>query len=293
MQQVLIAGASGFLGSFFKQRLEAEGYMVHSLGRSGPLCWEDKDAIVNTMEQCDTVINLCGHAIGCRHTPENKRLIVESRVQSTRDIATAMQLCRNAPRLWINAGGNTIYPRSYDKAYTEYDPTGDDCFMYQVCKAWEDAFFQPQLPNTRRVVLRTGIVLAASGGIMDTLVALSRRGLGGTVGSGRQMMSWIHIEDAYGILKLIMTDRSIEGPVNLAAPEPLSNREFMRTLRRALKVPIGLPAPAWLVRLTAPITNTEPYLALDSYYTISKVLPQHGYQFRFPDLKAAFADFFK
>lgn len=291
-KQMLIAGASGFIGQYISKRFKEEGWKVKTIGRSDELNWEDKAGIVAALNKSSVVINLAGKSVNCRHTEANKKEIIESRVKTTAAINECIRQCSTPPELWLNASGMSIYPRTVAEVCTEESDTDKEgVFMAEVAKQWEAALYQHDLPQTRRVALRTSIVLAKEGGSLAELVKLCKLGLGGTVGSGKQMMSWIHLEDYFQILLWLISHKAITTPVNMCAPRPVANRYFMKALRKALKVPFGLPAPAFAVQIGARVIGTEPSLALDSYNVVSKVLPQSGFVFRFELLEQAFVNF--
>jgi len=291
-KQILIAGASGFIGKYISNKFREEGWKVKTIGRSDELNWDDKEGIVAALDQSAVVINLAGKSVNCRHTEANKKEILESRVKTTATMNECIRQCSKPPELWLNASGMSIYPRTIETVCTEESDTDKDgVFMAEVAKQWEAALYQHDLPQTRRVALRTSIVLAKEGGSLAELVKLCKLGLGGTVGSGKQMMSWVHLEDYFQVLLWLITHKEITTPVNMCAPNPVSNKHFMKALRKALKVPIGLPAPAFAVKIGAKVIGTEASLALDSYNVVSKVLPQTGYAFRFDTLEQAFVNF--
>lgn len=291
-KQILIAGASGFIGQYISRKFREEGWSVKTIGRSDELNWDDRESITAALNQSAVVINLAGKSVNCRHTEANKKEILESRVKTTAIMNECIRACSKPPELWLNASGMSIYPRSIENVYTEESDTDKDgVFMAEVAKQWEAALYRHELPQTRRVALRTSIVLAKEGGSLAELVKLCKLGLGGTVGSGKQMMSWIHLEDYFQVLLWIISHKEITAPVNMCAPCPVFNAYFMKALRKALKVPFGLPAPAFAVKIGAQIIGTEASLALDSYNVVSKVLPQTGYTFRFELLEQAFVNF--
>ncbi|OJV55269.1 MAG: TIGR01777 family protein [Bacteroidetes bacterium 43-16] len=291
-KQILIAGASGFIGQYISKRFKEEGWTIKTIGRSDDLSWDDQEGIVAALDKSAVVINLAGKSVNCRHTEANKKEILESRVKTTTTMNECIRQCSKPPELWLNASGMSIYPRSIDQVCTEESDTDKEgIFMAEVSKQWEAALYQNDLPKTRRVALRTSVVLAKEGGSLAELKRLSKLGLGGTVGSGKQMMSWVHLEDYFQILLWIITHKEISAPVNVAAPNPVSNKHFMKALRKALGVPFGLPAPEFAVKIGAQVIGTEASLALDSYNVVSKVLEQTGYSFRFGTLEQAFVNF--
>lgn len=292
MKQVIIAGASGFIGGYISQCFEKDGWNVVPIGRSSHLNWNNKEDIIKALNKTEVVINLSGKSVNCVHNAVNKREIVASRVNTSNILGEAIAACNRPPKLWVNASGNAIYPRTISPALTEKDAIGDDTFMFEVCEAWEAALYNHNLTETRRIAFRTGIVLEKNGGILLQLSKLAKMGMGGTSGSGKQMMSWIHIEDYYRILQFVIANENIEGPINVCAPNPENNITFMQLLRKVLGIKIGLPAPSFAVKIGARLMGTEGSLALDSYNTISSILPKSGFEFKYKKLNSSLEKIF-
>ena len=253
-------------------------------------------------------MNLAGRSVNCRYTPANRAEILRSRIETTEELARAAAVA--PPAVWLNSSTATIYRPADDRPMTEADGEIGDGFSVDVARAWEDAFFAPDLPAVRRVALRTAIVLGP-GSVMVPLTRLARAGLGGpqldgpwpasrarlTAGTahryrpsssrGRQRFSWIHLDDVVGAVRFLTVRDDLDGPVNLAAPEASDNRTLMREVRRVVGAPIGLPAPRPLLELGSALIRTETELVLKSRWVLPQRLLQAGFVFRRPDLGEA------
>jgi hypothetical protein len=259
---------------------------------------------VETLDGADVCIHLSGRSIDCRLTRRNRRELYDSRIGPTRLLHRAFATLNSPPRLWMNASAATIYrhalDRGMDEASGEYGggepisrwrraPKKWD-WIVDLVKCWEAEFFAPPMPRTRRIALRTSLVFSPGVGVFAVLSRLARAGLGGTQGNGRQFVSWIHERDYARALEFLIAHEEIAGPVNLAAPEPLPNREFMRVLREAWDRPNGLPAPALLLALGMFFTRTETELVLKSRRVVPGRLLDAGFYFEFPAWPEAAAD---
>ncbi|HUA38650.1 MAG TPA: TIGR01777 family oxidoreductase [Candidatus Sulfopaludibacter sp.] len=299
--RVVLAGGSGFLGRSLARLLLIKNYEVVVLTRTPQ---ERKDGItevawngkslgdwVQFVEGARAIVNLTGRSVNCPHTPENMLEIKESRINSVNSIATAIHNVAHPPSAWVQAGSLAFYGDLEDQWSEENSPSGKG-EMVETCRLWENAFKIVPLANTRRVLLRIGLVLARQGGALSVLGKLTRWGLGGAAGSGRQYISWIHRADMNQMfLDSIERDDAI-GVFNANSPNPVTNAEFMRELRRALRRPWCPPAPVWAVRLGSRWMQTEPSLAL----TGRRCKPRHfleiGFKFQFPELPGALADLY-
>ncbi len=252
------------------------------------------------LEGADAVINMAGRSVNCRYTPENRKVIIDSRVESTRVVGEAIARAKNPPRIWLQASTATIYAHRYDAPNDEKtgilggaEENAPDTwrFSIDVATKWERALDEAVTPKTRKVKLRSAVILSPdAGGIFDVLLGLVRRGLGGTSGDGRQFVSWIHEDDfVRAIYRLIERD-AFDGPVNLAAPNPLPNAEFMRALREAWGARIGLPAAKWMLEIGAVFMRTESELVLKSRRVVPGRLLADGFNFKFPTWPEAARD---
>jgi uncharacterized protein (TIGR01777 family) len=232
------------------------------------------------------VINLTGKSINCRHTEKNRREIIGSRVDSVKALAGAIEQCAVPPPVWVQSAVLAIYGDGGDAILDESSPEGEG-FLADVGRAWEGAFDAAKTPRTRKVALRIGLALGPHGGGLGTLSALTRWFLGGTVASGRQYISWIHIMDLNGMFVRAVEDPEMVGAFNATSPNPVTNSLFMRELRRALHRPWSPPAPAPMVRLGAWLMGTEAKLALKGQRCVPRRMLERGFEFSYPELRAA------
>jgi hypothetical protein len=255
---------------------------------------------VKEVDGSDVVINLAGRNVNCRYTPNNRQEILDSRVRSTRAVGDAIAQARRPPRVWLQASTATIYANRYDAPNDEatgliggHEPDAPSTwkFSIDVAQAWERALEEAPTPKTRKVALRSAMTMSPdSGGIFDTLLTLVRRGLGGTAGDGRQFVSWIHFEDFVRAIYWLIDHEEVDGAVNVAAPRPVPNEEFMRVLREASGTRVGLPASKWLLEIGAVFMRTETELILKSRQVVPGRLLQSGFVFSYPVWDAAARD---
>ena len=303
-RNIVIAGGSGFLGISLATHLVSAGAKVTILSRSelktnGPwqhCIWDGRTTGPwrECLDGADGLVNLAGRTVDCIKTPDHKDEILRSRVESTNVLGEAMRLIENPPPVWVQMSTAHIYGDPPTAVCSENSPFGVG-LAPTVAKAWEAAFDSSRLPSQRGVVMRTSFVVGrnrgAGGGAMDKLGWLARIGLGGRVGAGTQGMSWIHERDINRFVERGLTDDSTSGVYIVSAPNPVSQVQFMRELRRAVKMPIGLPAFEWMVRIGAPlIFKTDPELALYGRYVIPQRLLDEGFSFEFPELPEALAN---
>lgn len=303
MSRIVIAGGTGFLGLSLARHLSESGNEVVLLSRQRPaedlrwrqVTWDARSTgeWVRELEGASALVNLAGRTVDCIKTPDHCDEILRSRVEATEVLGRAVREVSSPPPVWVQMSTAHRYGDPPDCVCDE-----DSAFGYGlapfVAQAWEDAFANAVLPEMRQVILRTSFVMGRDGGALQRLAKLVRWGLGGTVGSGRQGMSWIHVEDMNRLFVRAITEESMQGAYLATAPEPVSNAEFMRGLRHALKMPIGLPAASWMVRIGAPLVmRTDPELALYGRYCISRRLKEEGFEFSFPDLTSAFTDIYQ
>ena len=299
--QIIIAGGSGFLGQALAPVLIERGYQVVVLGRGASgrrrdvehLQWDGSTLgdWATALAGAKAVVNLTGKAVNVRHTPENKREILRSRVDSVRALGRAIERCATPPQVFVQASGIGFYGDTADQAVDESAPSGSD-FMAEVCREWEGALDALHLPATRKVVLRIGVVLGPNGGALQLLEKLTRLFAGGAVGSGGQFISWIHIHDIMRMFVAAIEQQELTGTFNATAPEPVTNAEFMRELRRALHRPWSPRVPAPFVRLGAWLMGSEGDLALLSFRCAPRRFIEHGFAFHFANLKTALGDLY-
>jgi NAD dependent epimerase/dehydratase family enzyme len=268
------------------------------------------------LEGADIVLNLAGRSVNCRYTARNKQEIFDSRTDATKALGQAIRESTVPPRLWVNAASATIYRHAQDRPQDEY--TGDitdhrsvarraiisripvighifpktnhryshDDFSVQVCQRWEAGFADQRTPFTRKIALRMAITLVEDG-VLVPYLRLIKLGLGGRQGSGRQMYSWVHIDDVSRAIEWFLDHTDLEGTYNLSSPGPVTNSHFMSTLRRLAGVGVGLPMPAWLLRLGAALIGTEPELVLKSRWVLPTRLTETGFSFQYPRIDSA------
>ncbi|MFI4849090.1 MAG: TIGR01777 family oxidoreductase [Gimesia chilikensis] len=295
--RIVIAGGTGFLGQNLARYLTGQNYEVTILGRHQPqtkgdwryVSWDARSlgSWVSELEQAAALVNLAGRTVDCIKSPDHCDEILRSRVEATDVLGQAVRQLAVPPPVWVQMSTAHRYGDPPECICDE-----DSAFGYGlapfVAQEWEAAFQRAVLPEMRQVILRTSFVIGRDGGALQRLSKLVRWGLGGTVGHGRQGMSWIHEQDMNRLFHSAITDETMQGAYLATAPEPVSNAEFMRSLRKALKRPIGLPALSWMVRLGAPLLmRTDPELALYGRYCISRRLKEENFEFQFPDLDSA------
>jgi uncharacterized protein (TIGR01777 family) len=255
--------------------------------------WDSRDIgpWAAELEGSGLVINLCGRSVNCRYTRANREKIYASRLEPTRALGEAIARCQEPPRLWINASSATIYRHAEDREMTEVGGEIGDGFSVDVCQQWETAFNEARTPHTRRVAIRSAMVLGHDrNSVFPTLSTLVRRGLGGPFGNGRQYVSWLHEADFCGIIDWIWEHNELMCPLNVCAPNPIRNRELMETLREALQMPFGLPATPLMLEVGSWFLGTETELVLKSRRVVPERLLESGYQFRFPTIREAIQD---
>ncbi|ODP29597.1 Epimerase family protein [Paenibacillus nuruki] len=287
-RKVVLAGGTGFIGQYLEKKFTAMDIDVQIISRQSPhIAWDDYQGIVQALDGAEMVINLAGKSVNCRYNEQNKREIMNSRVETTQTIGNAILDCEHPPAVWINSSTATIYRHAEDRPMTETKGEIGTGFSVDVAKAWEEAFFAFNLPHTRQAALRIAIVLGPGGGVMTPFQNLVRFGLGGHQGSGKQMFSWIHVEDLFQIILFIQEWESLEGVFNCTSPNPVTNRELMATMRKVMHRKGGLPASTWMLNLGARIIRTEPELVLKSRWVVPNRLIKEGFMFRYGRLEKA------
>ncbi len=292
-KRIIIAGANGFLGNLLSRHFLKKGWNVSGLVRPGkPVVagvqsveWDavQRGKWERTLEGADLLVNLCGRSVNCRYNARNRSDILASRVSTTQLLGAAVADLKAQPAVWINAASATIYRHAEDRPMDEIAGETGSGFSVEVCQAWEGAFFELKGIETRRVALRLAMVMApGKGGVYHAFANLARLGLGGTMGNGRQYVSWIEGSDFCRAVQWIARCHELDGVVNCAAPNPLPNRMFLRELRQALGQPIGMPAPRLLLEAGAFLLDTETELLLKSRRVVPARLLEQAFQFDYP-----------
>jgi uncharacterized protein (TIGR01777 family) len=305
--RVFVTGGTGLIGTRLVRRLRERGDAVALLTRR-PTAVRDQFAGCTVIEgdpmtagpwtdalaDCDAVVNLAGENIFAKRWNDDfKRLLMESRVKTTDNVVAALarkpRTEAGAPKVLVNASAVGYYGPHGDEELDEHSPPGDD-LLARICVAWEKSALAAQAAGVRVALLRIGVVLDREGGALAQMLTPFKLGVGGPVGSGKQWMAWVHAEDVVGLVLFALQNAAAEGPINTAAPNPVTNKEFGKSLGRALHRPAFMPVPAFAMRLrfggVAEVVTTG-----------QRVLPRRalelGYQFRFPTIDAALTDILK
>jgi uncharacterized protein (TIGR01777 family) len=300
LRKIVLAGGTGFLGQIIIDHFRDKTDVIIVLSRSGPreqgnvsyVRWDAQTTgkWCESLEGADLLINLSGKSVDCRYTEENKKLILSSRVDATNALAAAVSALKVAPKVWMNAASATIYRHAEDRAMDEFDGESGEGFSVDVCRKWEAAFDAAVAPDTRKITLRISMVLGKEGGVLPVMKKLVKFGLGGKMGDGKQYVSWIHEHDFVAAIEWLYLNGELKGPFNMAAPEPVSNNLFMKTMREVLSVPFGLPAAAWMLAIGAFFIRTETELILKSRRVVPTKLISSGFRFKFPRITEALQD---
>ncbi len=298
--RIVIPGGSGQVGHILARHFHGLGHDITVLSRKPAttpwqtIPWDGVNAgdWTATLEGSDICINLAGRSVNCRYNAANRAAILNSRVDSTRILGKTIAALVRPPAVWLNASTATIYRHEYERPNDELtgilggnEPGAPDTwnFSIEVARAWEAAFNETPTPRTRKVALRSAMTFSPDkGGVFDVFLSLVRNDLGGTVGSGRQYVSWIHDADYIRAIEFLIANDSLSGPVNLASPNPLPNSEFQRALREAWGTRIGLPTTQWMVEIGTFVMRTESELVLKSRRVIPTRLLQAGFKFEHP-----------
>lgn len=286
-QKVVIAGGTGFLGKYLSEKYKELDYEVIIISRQpNHIQWNDSGKITEALNDAEALINLAGKSVNCRYTDANKKEILDSRIKTTEVLGNAIRQCVKPPELWMNAGTATIYRHSEDKAMTEESVEYGNEYSCFVGKKWEETFFSFASADTRKVAMRIAIVLGKEGALPE-YEKIVRWGLGGKQGNGKQMVSWIHVEDFFRAVLFIQQHQEISGSINITSPNPVPNEYFMKALRKTMCKSFGLPVPKPLLKLGALLMGTETELLLKSRWVIPQKLLSAGFQFEYPLIENA------
>jgi NAD dependent epimerase/dehydratase family enzyme len=316
--RIVLPGGSGQVGHVLARHFQERGHLVTVITRAPYTAnWQtvhwDGESVgswTEALDGADICINLAGRSVNCRYHAANRRAIYDSRINTTRLLGHVISTLAHPPRVWLNASTATIYRHTMDRPRLDWPMNesngelgGNELiggrrrapdtwnFSIGVAKDWETAFFQSQTPGTRKVAMRSAIAMSPSpGNAFAVLSQLVRMGLGGSQGNGRQFVSWIHESDFARAVEFLIDREDLDGPINIAAPNPLPNREFMAALRDAWERPNGLPAPTPLIEIGAFLLRTESELVLKSRRVVPGRLLDAGFQFEFPDWPEAAED---
>jgi hypothetical protein len=301
--KIILAGGSGFLGSVLANHFAAKGIEVVIFTRKPKqradlireVHWDGVSVgdWMKELEGARALINLAGISVNCRYHARNRKLMLDSRLNSTRVLGEAAGRCANPPPVWLNSSTATIYRHNFGPAWDETGeiggcPEAKDIFSVHVATEWERVFNETNTPRTRKVALRSAMVLGhGKNSVLPNLLRLGRLGLGGSLAGGRQFVSWIHEEDFCRAVEWIIEHENLSGPVNLATPNPVTNTEFMATIRQVCRAPFALPASRWMLEVGAFVLRTETELLIKSRRVVPGKLLVDGFVFRHPQLFAA------
>jgi len=301
--KIIIPGGTGQIGAILARAFhEHEVIVLGRRGGDGVVAWDGATLgpWAQTIDGADVVINLAGRSVDCRYTRANLDEMMRSRVDSTRVVGAAIAAAARPPRLWLQMSTATIYAHRFDAGNDEAtgviggDEPGVPAYWANsvaIARAWEAAQAEAVTPRTRRVALRTAMVMSPDrGGVFEVLLRLVRRGLGGAIAGGAQYLSWIHDRDLVRVIELLIARDDLDGPINVCAPEPLPQREFMAALRRAQGMRVGLPATTWMASIGAWAMRTDPELVMKSRRVVPGRLLGAGFRFDFSSWPAAAAD---
>ena len=299
-KKIILAGGNGYLGgvlaTYYKTLADEVIILARKFkeadGNIQTIVWDGKTEgeWVNSLIGADMLINLCGKNVNCRYTEANQAEIINSRIIPTKLLAKVVEELAQPPKVWINITSATIYRHAEDRPQDEDNGEIGYGFSIDVCRKWEEAFFEHDTPKTRKVALRMGIVLGRHGAVFPRLLNLVKFGLGGRQGDGQQYVSWVHEQDAAKCTEWILQNEGMKGVINCVAPEPVKNEDLMKSIRKAYGAPFGLPSPLWLIELGAIIIQTEPELIFKSRWVLPKRLLDSGYTFLFTKADHAVKD---
>jgi uncharacterized protein len=302
MKKLIIAAGTGFLGqvlvAHFKDKFDE--IVILTRGKSKIIDsikyvnWDAKtlSGWENELENASVLINLAGKSVDCRYTEANKQEIYDSRIDSTKILNEAVLNCKNPPKHWLNSSTSTIYRFSLDKQMDEFTGEIGDDFSMNIAKSWEKAFFETETPQTLKTALRTSIVLGKNGGAFIPIKMLAKLGFGGKQGKGNQFISWIHEKDFARAIEFVI-EKQLTEVVNIVSPKPVSNYDFMKTLRATIGIPFGISTSKFLLEIGSYFIRTETELVLKSRNVIPKRLQENGFTFEYETLEKAFKNLMK
>ncbi|MFC5684336.1 TIGR01777 family oxidoreductase [Flavobacterium sp. MAHUQ-51] len=297
MTKLIIAAGTGFLGqvlvNHFKDKFDEIVILTRGKSKTTDgikyVNWNARtfSGWEKELENATVLINLTGKSVDCRYTKENKKAILLSRIDSTKILNKAVLHCQNPPKHWLNSSTATIYRFSLDKQMDEIDGEIGNDFSINVALSWEKAFFKTETSKTMKTALRTSIVLGKNGGAFIPLKTLAKIAFGGKQGKGNQFVSWIHEEDFARAIDFVI-QKQITGVINIVAPEPIRNNDFMKKLRKAVGFPFGIPLSKFFLEIGSFFIRTETELVLKSRNVIPKRLLENGFQFKFSNIDKTF-----
>lgn len=295
-EKIILAGGSGFLGKSLADFLRNKGYQIVILTRGSSTSingikyvhWDGihLDEWVTEVDGSHAIVNFTGKSVNCVYTKSNREEIVSSRLNAVKVLREAINGCKNPPQVFVQAGSLAIFGDTRDVC--DENASHGEGFSVEVCQQWEGQFFKKTFPDTRQVLLRIGFALGKDGGALEPLKKLAKFNLGGTVGSGKQYISWLHIDDLNEMFLKVIEDDKFQGIYNATGPHPVTNKEFMSALRKVIGKGWAPSAPTPLVWLGAYVLmKTEPSLALTGRNCIPKKLKESGFTFQYTDLEKA------
>ena len=308
--RIVIAGGSGHIGKILLKHFQKQQHDIKILTRNtkkeDPFIYWDGQTLgawQKVVDESDMVINLAGRTVDCRPNKKNLKEMMDSRIDSTRVMGEAISQCQNPPKLWLQMSTATIYAHSFNKANDEYtgtiggnEPGVPDTWHYSIsiAKNWEKTLFESQTPSTRKVAIRSALIVSPlKKGYFDVLLSLVKRGMGGTIAGGKQYVSWIHEEDFIQAMEYVISHEDIKGAINFSSPYPLPQKEFMSHIRSACGFKISLPITKWMAEIGAVFLRTDTQLILKSRRVVPKRLLSYGFQFQFPHWPEAVTDIIK
>lgn len=293
MEKIVLVGGSGYFGQAIIRHLKDQYHFVvltrRPIASKHPhvetIVWDPKkleDSWVSTFEGAKAIINLAGESVNGRPTEAHRARVLRSRVETTQAIGEALKLVKDLPEVWMNASAIALYPYTQTQDWDEDTSLRNHDFMGTVCQRWEKAFSDAKPARVRGITMRISLILGEEGGVLPRLNALAKLGLGGKQGSGEQYISWIHEIDACRAVEFFLEHTETAGAYNLCSPEPLPNAIFMQQLRKRHGMWLGLPTPAFAMRIGAWVIGTDADLVLNSQRVVSKRLPQAGFHYCYP-----------